>query len=118
METNWGHIHPKNEIQFLSTETAWIAFHVYNYTHPKIMKAEFVEIPKTAKSMLDFGIDALDTSMEPFNEDAPDINFNQAVPKLPGMNTLTLKRYTQEMDEGLRTMQLKVDTEKWINWRN
>ena len=50
----------KKEIQCLSTETAWIAFHVYNYTHPKILKAEFVEIPKRAKLILDFGIDAID----------------------------------------------------------
>ena len=97
---------------------AWIAFHVYNYTHPKILKAEFEENLKTAKSMLDFGIDALDPSMELFNEDVPDINFSQAVPKLPGMDTSTLKRYTREMDEGRRTMQLEVDTEKWINWIN
>ena len=59
----------KKEIQCLSTETAWIAFHVYNYTHPKILKAEFVEILKTAKLILDFGIDAIDPSMELFNED-------------------------------------------------
>ena len=39
----------KKEIQCLSTETAWVAFHVYNYTHPKILMAEFVEILKTAK---------------------------------------------------------------------
>ena len=39
----------KKDIQCLSTETAWIAFHVYNYTYPKILKAEFVEILKTSK---------------------------------------------------------------------
>ena len=102
----------KKEIQCLSTETACIAFHVYNYIHPKILKAEFVEILKTSKSILDFGIDALDPSMELFNEDVPDINFRRAVPKLPGMDTSTLKCYTQEMNEGRRTMQLDVDTEK------
>ena len=68
--------------------------------------------------MLDFGIDALDPSMEIFNEDVPDINFRQAVPTLPGMDTSMLKRYTRDMDEGCRTMQLEVDTEKCINWRN
>ena len=77
-----------------------------------------MEILKTAKSILYFGIDALDTSMELFNEDVPDINFRREVPKLPGMDTSTLKCYTREMDEGRRTMQLEVDTKKWINWRN
>ena len=72
--------------------TAWIAFHVYNYTHPKILKAEFVEILKTAKLILEFGIDAIDPSMELFNEDVPDINFRRAVPKLPGMDISTSKR--------------------------
>ena len=57
--------------------------------------------------MLDFGIDTIDPSMELFNKDVPDINFRQVVPKLPGMHTSTLKRYTQDMDEGRRTMQLK-----------
>ena len=71
-----------------------------------------MEILKTAKSILDFGIDAIDPSMELFNEDVPDINFRRAVPKLPGMDTSTLKCYTQEMNEGRRTMQLDVDTEK------
>ena len=88
----------KKEIQYLSTETAWIDFHVYNYTHPKILKAEFVEILKTAKLLLDFGIDAIDPSMELFIEDVPDINFRRAVPKLPGMDTSTLRRFTKEMD--------------------
>ena len=50
--------------------------------------------------------------MKLFNEDVPDINFRQSVPKLPGMDTSRLKRYTREMDEGRRTMQLEVDTEK------
>ena len=108
----------KKEIKCLSTETAWIACHMYNYTHPKILKEEFVEILKTAKSMLDFGIDALDPTMKLFNEDVPDINFRRAVPKLPGKDTSTLKCYTRDMDKGCRTMQLEVDTEKWINWRN
>ena len=113
METNWAHIHPKKKnIQYLSTETAWIAFHVYNYTHPKIMKAEFVEILKTAKLIPDFGIDATDPSMELFNEDVPDINFRQSVPNFSGMDTSTLRCYTRDMDEGRRTMQLEVDTEK------
>ena len=53
-----------------------MAFHVYNYTHPKILKAKFVEILKTSKSILEFVIDALDPSMELFNEDVPDINFH------------------------------------------
>ena len=77
-----------------------------------------MEILKTAKSILDFGIEALDPSMELFNEDVPDINFRREMPKLPGMDILTLMCYTQEMDEGRRTMQLEVDTEKWINWKN
>ena len=94
MEKIGGIFIQKKEIQCLPTETAWIAFHVYNYIHPKILKAELVEIPKTAKSMLDCGIDALDPSMELFNEYFSDINFIQAVPKLPGMDTSTLKRYT------------------------
>ena len=68
--------------------------------------------------MLDFEIDTLNPSMELFNEDVPDVNFRRAVPKLPGMDTLMLKCYTREMDEGHRTMQLKVHTEKWINWIN
>ena len=63
-------------------------------------------ILKTAKLILDFGIDAIDPSMELFNEVVPAINFRRAVPKLPGMDTSTLK------SEGRRTMQLKVDTEK------
>ena len=71
-----------------------------------------MEILKTAKSILDFGIDAIDPSMELFNEDVPDINFRRAVPELPSMDTSTLKRYTREMDEGCRTMQIEVDTEK------
>ena len=91
---------------------------MYNYTHPKILKVEFVEILKTAKSRIDFRVDTLNSSMELFNEDVPDINFSQAVPKLPGMDTSTLKRYTRDMDEGRMTMQHEVDTEKWINWRN
>ena len=49
--------------------------------------------------------------MELSNEDVPNINLCQEVPKLPGVDTSTLKRYTQEMDEGRRTMQLEVDTE-------
>ena len=48
--------------------------------------------------MLDFGIDALDHSLGLFNEDVPDINFRRALPKLPGMDTSTLKCYTREMD--------------------
>ena len=54
---------PQEQIQCLSTETAWIAFHVYNYTHPKILKSEFVEILEIVKLLLDFGIDEIDPSM-------------------------------------------------------
>ena len=35
----WGIFIQKKEIQCLSTETEWIDFHVYNYTHPEILKA-------------------------------------------------------------------------------
>ena len=54
-----------------------------------------MEFLKTAKSILDFGIDAIDPSMELLNEDVPDINFHLAVPNflawIPRHLSVTLK---------------------------
>ena len=99
----------KKELQCINSSTYWLFFYLWNFGHIPTLRGEVVNMLEVAKEMM---VDEGKLSIEEGEKDIPAINLRRAVPRLPGVDTSIFDKYTGEMQEGRRCLQLEIDDDE------